>query len=123
MVIKMTKKYAVIENNKVINLVISDDEFAAQQGWVVCSDQVNIGWDYNGVDMVEPPRNINKEWAIVREKRNALLAQSDVAVLPDRWALMTPEKQIEIATYRQKLRDIPNTFTDPELVLWPVIPE
>lgn len=123
MVINMTKRYAVIENNKVVNIVVSDDEFAAQQGWVACADQVNVGWDFNGSEMVEPPRNLDKEWSFIREERNFLLRKSDLNVIPDRWAAMTPEKQIEWSTYRQKLRDIPSTYTDPALVIWPTIPE
>jgi hypothetical protein len=42
----MTNKYAVINNNLVVNTTISDDEFAQSQGWILCSENVAIGWDY-----------------------------------------------------------------------------
>jgi hypothetical protein len=37
-------RYAIIENNVVTNLVVSDAEFAAKQGWVECPDGVDIGY-------------------------------------------------------------------------------
>lgn len=43
----MTNNYAVIENGKVVNLVVSDADFAAEQGWVLADEGVDIGWDYN----------------------------------------------------------------------------
>ena len=39
------KTYAQIENGKVVNTVIADDDFAAQQGWVLCKVG-GIDWDY-----------------------------------------------------------------------------
>jgi hypothetical protein len=40
-------RYAIIENNKVVNIVLATPEFAQEQGWVECPENVNIGWDYN----------------------------------------------------------------------------
>lgn len=39
-------KYAVIENGKVVNLVISDADYAAQQQWVLADENVQIGFDF-----------------------------------------------------------------------------
>lgn len=44
----MTNNYAVIENGKVINAVVAEADFAAEQGWVLLPEGVGIGWDYNG---------------------------------------------------------------------------
>lgn len=38
--------YAVIKNGKVVNLVISDADYAAQQQWVLADENVQIGFDY-----------------------------------------------------------------------------
>jgi len=38
--------YAVIENDKVINSVVADSEFAAQQGWILLPEGAGIDWDY-----------------------------------------------------------------------------
>ena len=37
--------YAVIENKKVINIVVSDADFAAENGWVELT-RGGIGWGY-----------------------------------------------------------------------------
>jgi hypothetical protein len=60
-----------------------------------------------------------REWLIVRANRDALLKQTDVKVLADRWSLLTDTEKSEISTYRQQLRDIPQTFTRPQDVIWP----
>lgn len=51
-------KYAVIENGVVTNIVISDPDFAQEQGWVACDNSVSIGFDYvdgSFVDNRPPP--------------------------------------------------------------------
>jgi hypothetical protein len=55
------KIYAHIENGKVVNTVVANDEFASQQGWVLCENG-GIGWDYidgqfvdNRPEVVAPP--------------------------------------------------------------------
>jgi hypothetical protein len=62
------------------------------------------------------------QWNNVREKRDEILKQSDALVLPDRWASYAPEKQASLSTYRQALRDIPQTQTDPANIVWPTPP-
>jgi hypothetical protein len=37
--------FAVIENGKVVNAVVSDADFAAENGWVELTSG-GIGWDY-----------------------------------------------------------------------------
>lgn len=40
--------YAHIENGKVVNTVLADEEFAATQGWVLIPEGIlaGIAWDY-----------------------------------------------------------------------------
>lgn len=116
-------RYAIIENGKVVNIAAATAEFAASQGWIECPDGVGIGWSFDGGNPIPPPRDIEQEWNLVRMRRNNLLTQTDIIVIPDRWALMTPEKQQEWATYRQTLRNIPQSFSDPQDVVWPIKPE
>jgi len=58
-----------------------------------------------------------KKWNEIRSKRNGFLAQSDWTQLEDyrgskeKWAI-----------YRQELRDIPQTFSTSEGVIWPSKP-
>jgi hypothetical protein len=116
-------RYAVIENGKVVNIAVATPEFADEQGWVICPDGVGIGWSFDGFDEpLPPPPDTEGEAARVRAQRNTLLVESDVMVLPDRWAVMTPEQQTAWAAYRQTLRDITAQDGFPWAVQWPVQP-
>lgn len=42
----MSNKYAIIENEKVVNTVVADAEFAAKQGWVALIGDAGIDWAY-----------------------------------------------------------------------------
>ena len=53
-------------------------------------------------------------WKDIRGRRNNLLASSDYTQVLD----FTGDRQAW-AAYRQQLRDIPQTFTNPEDVIWP----
>ena len=61
-------------------------------------------------------RITNKAWANVRTRRNRALLNSDVMALQDR--VMTDEQK----TYRQALRDLPKTQSDPFNITWPTKP-
>lgn len=56
----------------------------------------------------------------IREQRNKLLIGCDWTQSRD--SPLTIEKQDEWTVYRQALRDLPNTVTDPTNVTWPTPP-
>ncbi len=56
-------------------------------------------------------------WADMRSMRNNLLNACDYTQMSD-----FPGDKEAWATYRQTLRDIPQTFTDPSDVIWPTEP-
>jgi len=75
--------YAVIENNKVINNVVSGPEYAAEQGWILMPEGVGIGWAYiNG-------NFINENIPVIDEKAKI---KANIAVLE---ASVTPRRQRE----------------------------
>jgi hypothetical protein len=113
-------KYAIIENGIVINIAVASPEFAAQKGWIECPEGVGIGWTFDGAGVpIEPAPDLEELASIARAQRDKLLAESDVMVLPDRWAAMTTEQQSAWAAYRQALRDIPQQEGFPLTVDWP----
>lgn len=59
-------------------------------------------------------------WDTIRQKRDELIKNSDWIFLPD--ANPKPSKEAWL-TYRQALRDLPQTFSTPEEVVWPDKPE
>jgi hypothetical protein len=56
-------------------------------------------------------------WEQIRSKRNNLLALSDYTQMSD-W----PGDKASWATYRQTLRDLPQTYTNASDVIWPTKP-
>lgn len=62
-------------------------------------------------------RSVTISWDSVRIKRNRLLEKSDFTQMPD-----YPGDKAAWATYRQALRDIPQTYSSPEEVVWPTTP-
>lgn len=64
--------------------------------------------------------DLDKRWAEIRAKRNALLAETDFVILDDMPA--EPVLVGKFTTYRQKLRDIPQTADPTKPVKWPKKP-
>ena len=59
--------YAIIENGTVVNAVLAEPDFAAEQGWIELPPGAGIGWSYDGkafappVPPVKPPEQIQAE--------------------------------------------------------------
>ncbi len=122
-----TDNFYDIRNNVVFNVIVADEQHAKSFGLkrypIVIADvgTVDIGWTYLPQEdtFLPPPRDILAEWAAVRSIRNSLLIESDLYVMPDRWATYTQDEQYAWSVYRKTLRDIPQTFIDPKEVVWP----
>lgn len=56
-----------------------------------------------------------------RDKRNALLKETDWVMLPD--VLLSSDVLAEYRTYRQALRDLPQQSGFPENITWPNLPQ
>ena len=59
-------------------------------------------------------------WLKVRESRALFLRETDWTQMLD--APLTPEKKTEFTAYRQALRDIPQTYDNPDDIVWPTKP-
>jgi hypothetical protein len=69
------------------------------------------------INILEPDKEA--KWDLVRKRRNSILKATDWTVLPD----STPEHGREAwIDYRKKLRDVTDTFNDPENIIWPEPP-
>jgi len=66
---------------------------------------------------VEPPVDPKALATAARNKRNALLTESDWTQVAD-----APVDQTAWATYRQALRDVPAQTGFPENIDWPAVP-
>ena len=71
------------------------------------------------VQLINDPTRLAAYWADVIIKRNGLLVESDWTQLRD----VSLGDNPEWVSYRQQLRDIPQTYaSDPRLIVWPVKP-
>lgn len=74
-------------------------------------------WDYR--TPLDPPGPIPVDWVWerLRRERDRLLRTSDYRVVED-----VPWDRQPWMDYRQQLRDLPDTTTDPRQAVWPVEP-
>ena len=74
-----------------------------------------LAGDFGPIQEYERPADYTSEETLnvfgIRGMRDRLLTQSDIAITNDRWEDMTPEKRQEWKTYRQALRDLPQSWT------------
>ena len=68
-------------------------------------------------DQESPTYIAQQKWNEIRSRRNVFLNQSDWTQLDD-----SKENKEAWARYRQELRDIPQTFSTAESVIWPLKP-
>ncbi|MEZ9402609.1 tail fiber assembly protein [Vibrio cyclitrophicus] len=59
-------------------------------------------------------------WEHIRAKRHSKLSETDFTQMID--APITEEKKLEFANYRKELRDLPQTYSTPDEVVWPEKP-
>ena len=95
---------------KVTHLVFADD----------CSDEMlaEIGITKEEQEVVQSP---TVQAAMVRMRRDQLLRECDLYVMPDYPS--TEEGLESVKQYRQLLRDLPNQEGFPQSVVFPEIPE
>lgn len=107
---------ALILNNKVVDVVDTKFEVAPSMTWVDCPADVQIGWDYDGSTFSDP--NVKTAEELLDELRNA---RNQMLEATDYLALSDNTLTAEMATYRQALRDITDTYSSLDDVVWPSI--
>jgi hypothetical protein len=107
----------IIDKVTAIKNIVPEAEFIIRNGIVewLSSDiteptEAEITAKIAELEAAEPMR-------LLRVERNQRLANTDWWVMPDRTAT---QAQLD---YRQALRDITNTYTSLDDVVWPVLPE
>lgn len=120
------KEYLIVENGIITNVILSIKEEADLHGWIDPGEnKYSIGWKYENDTIIPPQYSLIEEkfWKEVRLKRNQLLQESDIYVLPDKWNSMTIEEQELWTTYRENLRNIPQNHEEPYIIEWPERPQ
>lgn len=103
---------------KIENGVVVQKQPNAESGFIEAPDEVTCGYTYESGIFSDPGISDDAKWVSLRMQRTYLLTRSDWTQLPD-----APCDQEAWAAYRQELRDLPQTYTDPKTVVWPTQPE
>lgn len=112
-----------------INSSKLDKELKAAGISILGCNSNGVVWDVDGneiqdrqdVAAVIAAHNPNTPmWDDIRKERDALLVKCDWTQLAD--AALTFEEKAAWSDYRQALRDIPQTFENPEDVIFPSVP-
>lgn len=82
-------------------------------------DIIDYGYDANNNPVYEI-MSANTKLEIIRDMRDGLLEDSDWMMTTD--SPLTDEKRTEWQTYRQALRDLPASNTDPFSIVFPTRP-
>ena len=111
----------VVENVCEVGNINNVPSFLIGEGQVLATDHTgDIGSTWNGssydAPVIPDTRTDEEKWFDIRIKRNELLEETDFYALTD--VTMT----LEMTTYRQALRDITDTYSDPDSVIWPTKP-
>lgn len=71
-------------------------------------------------DIETAKQDPSNQWAAIRIVRDRLLAECDWTQVMD--SPFAEEESTAWKTYRQSLRDIPQTYATPADVVWPIVP-
>jgi hypothetical protein len=118
-------RYALIDQAGLIKNIIEADPnvvYVPANGLTIVEDtlaQFAIGGTYI-LGVYTPPGPPVLTWAEVRARRDELLAASDWATMPDSSA--SNANRLAWVQYRQLLKNIPQTFASPDLIVWPPKP-
>lgn len=127
----MENKYAIINEQIIINLAVASPEFAQEQGWVACPDYVDnqpvaIGWSYIDGQFVPPYVDYAEQ---NKQQAEALLQATDWTATVD---INNPQysnpylgNQDAFLAYRSQVRAIavnppttPATFPEAPQEVW-----
>ena len=109
---------ALIFESKVVDVQDADFEVNPSMTWVDCPDGTEIGDGYDGSTFTtRSPANTSAEKLnFLRIERDKKLAETDYLALSDN------TMSAAMTTYRQALRDITDTYSDLDTVVWPTKP-
>ena len=113
---------ALIYNNKVVELSEQEFETSPSMTWMDAPENCETGWVLEDNVLVTYDKRTDEQKVAnaledLRALRETFLASTDWWVIPDR----TPtQAQLD---YRQALRDITETYTSLDDVVWPEKPE
>lgn len=114
----------VVENVCEVEDINNVPSFLIGEGQILATDHTgNIDDTWNGssydAPVIPDNRTNEQKWADIRLQRDELLAKTDWTQARD----VTLSNDSSWQTYRQQLRDLPASTSNPDDVVWPTKPE
>mgnify|MGYP003146294771 CR=1 FL=1 len=111
----------VVENVCEVEDINNVPSFLVGEGQVLATDhtgEIEDTWNGSSYDkpVIPDTRTDEEKWNTIRNERNELLKQTDFYALSD--VTMTTE----MSNYRQQLRDLPTSTSNPDDVVFPEKP-
>jgi hypothetical protein len=113
-----------LEENNLYKVVEYIDHDTMQKKIITLDAPKLINGKIYTVELIDKTlQEINEnKWQKIRSIRNSLLQASDIYILTDRWEKYDQNTKNIWSNYRQQLRDLPTSFTNPDEVIWPIKP-
>lgn len=113
-----------LEENDLYKVVEYIDHDTMQKKIITLDTPKLINGKIYTVELIDKTlQEINEnKWQKIRSIRNSLLQASDIYILTDRWEKYDQNTKNIWSNYRQQLRDLPTSFTNPDEVIWPIKP-
>jgi hypothetical protein len=117
----LNKTTNVVENICEVEDINNVPSFLIGEGQVLATDhtgKIEDTWNGSSYDtpVEEDTRTDEQKWLDIRFTRNQLLSETDFYALPDN--TLTDAMK----TYRQQLRDLPTSQSDPDDIVFPTKP-
>ena len=117
-----------VENNRIVQVELNEFPIAEPLYWIDCPDETVTNWLYSD-GLASPPPVVSVEFtfmqklSLVRLERDKRLSASDWTELP---SVINSHDSLWIEaweTYRKALRDLPQTISNIDDVIYPTPPQ
>ena len=109
-------RYAIIEDDVVVNVTESDE--ALMPNWYPCASDIQIG-DLL-VNGVVTPKYTRADYERIERDHRLATEVDPIAGNALRWADLSDAEKTKITVYRQALLDVPAQSGFPLNIIWPV---
>lgn len=83
----------------------------------------DLSWSIEAIPEKTPEEKKTELAAQIRMQRDQLMEKTDIYMFTDNYSKLSETQKLNLETYRQALRDIPQQSSFPEQIDWPVKPE
>jgi len=118
--VDLTKPGPDYDQSKLVHTTLPAEFLGQHHVTVMQSEKAECGYCFL-IDQAAVAQMVKEQWQSLREQRDTKLRESDWRVMVSDRPISEEVKAAWVA-YRQALRDLPVSITDPAMITWPVPP-